>query len=141
MFNYKLNQTITMTKTMKTLLVLSVLVILGFCGYYYVLHGGARDLASEETAFTVSSKSILDEFTTNSEASNKKYLEKAVAVKGKITSISGVEIVIDNTIICNLTEADSSVKKEDNVTVKGRVVGFDDLMGELKLDQCSILNN
>lgn len=130
-----------MTKTKKFLLTLLVLAILAFCGYYYVMHGGARDLASEETAFTVSSKSITDEFTTNVDLSNKKYLEKAVAIKGKITSISGLEVIIDNNIICTLKEMDSSVKKEDEVTVKGRVVGFDDLMSELKLDQCFILKN
>jgi hypothetical protein len=36
---------------------------------------------------------------------------------------------------------DSSIKKDQPVTVKGRVVGYDDLMAEIKLDQCSILNN
>ena len=130
-----------MTKTKKFLLTLLLLAILASCGYYYVMHGGARDLASEETAFTVSSKSITDEFTTNVDLSNKKYLEKAVAIKGKITSISGLEVIVDNNIICTLKEMDSSVKKEDEVTVKGRVVGFDDLMSELKLDQCFILKN
>jgi len=110
--------------------------ITGFTGYNYVMYGGARNLSSEETAFTVSSKSIANEFASNIEMSNKKYLEKAIAIKGTITKITGTEVIIDNSIICNLKDFDSSIMKNQVVTLKGRVVGYDDLMGELKLDQC-----
>jgi hypothetical protein len=130
-----------MTKMKKVLIAFAVIAVIAFCGYYYVMHGGARDLASENTDFTVTSKSITNEFVTNMDLSNKKYLEKAVAINGTITSISGLDVIIDNTVICSLKEADSSIKKDDKVTIKGRVVGFDDLMGELKLDQCFILKN
>lgn len=110
--------------------------ILGFTVYNYVLYGGARNLATEETVFTVSSKSIADEFASNIEMSNKKYLEKAIAIKGTITKITGTEVIIDNSIICNLKELDPSITKNQVIIMKGRVVGYDDLMGELKLDQC-----
>ena len=45
-------------------------------------------------------------------------------------------MIIDNSIICNLKELDPSITKDQVITLKGRVVGYDDLMGELKLDQC-----
>ena len=32
----------------------------------------------------------------------------------------------------------STVIAGKNVSVKGRVIGFDDLMGEIKLDECVI---
>lgn len=115
---------------------LLVIALLGASSYYYVMHGGARNLSSEETAFTVSSKNITQEFATNIEVSNKKYLEKAIAIKGIVTKITGKEIIIDNTIVCNLKELDATIQKDQAITLKGRVVGYDDLMGELKLDQC-----
>jgi hypothetical protein len=110
--------------------------IAAFTGYNYVMYGGARNLATEETAYTVSSKSIANEFATNIELSNKKYLEKAIAIQGTITKITGTQVIIDDTIICNLKELDPTITKNQVVTLKGRVVGYDDLMGELKLDQC-----
>jgi len=120
------------------IIVFSIVVIgiTGFTGYNYVMHGGARNLSSEETAFTVSSKNISNEFASNIEMSNKKYLEKAIAIKGTITKITGTEVIIDDSIICNLKDFDSTIQKNQVVTLKGRVVGYDDLMGELKLDQC-----
>jgi hypothetical protein len=35
-----------------------------------------------------------------------------------------------------MNEVDTTIKKNQKVTLKGRVVGYDDLMGEIKLDQC-----
>ena len=55
-----------MKKKMRiTALTIAIIAITGFTSYNYVMYGGARDLTSEQTDFTVSSKSILNEFTTN----------------------------------------------------------------------------
>jgi hypothetical protein len=120
---------------------LLLVALVGFTAFNYVMHGGARNLASEDTAFTVTSKNISTEFNANLEMSNKKYLEKAIAITGLVTAVNDTVVTLDNTIICNLKSPDSSIKKDQAVTVKGRVVGFDDLMGELKLDQCFIIKN
>ena len=123
-------------KKSRIIISLVIISLLGLFTYQYVMHGGARDLSTEKAEFTLSSKAILDEFTTNQELSNKKYLEKAVAVKGTITDVNSTQIIVDNAIICILKNPNSTLVKNQTVTVKGRVVGFDDLMGELKLDQC-----
>ena len=112
------------------------IVILAIVGYYYVMHGGERNLLNEETAFTIYSKKISDEFASNVDASNKKYLDKATAITGIVTNVNGKEVILDNSIICNLKEVDATIQKNQKVTLKGRVVGYDDLMGEIKLDQC-----
>jgi len=126
-----------MNKKFKTIIFSIVVIgIIAFTGFNYVMYGGARNLSTEETAFIVSSKGITNEFAANIEGSNKKYLEKAIAIKGTITKITGNEVIIDNSIVCNLKNFDATIQKNQIVTLKGRVVGYDDLMGELKLDQC-----
>jgi len=126
-----------MNKKFRTIIFSIVVVgIAAFTGFNYVMYGGARNLSAEETAFAVTSKNISNEFASNIDASNKKYLEKAIAIKGTITKITGNEVIIDNSIICNLKDFDSTIQKDQIITLKGRVVGYDDLMGELKLDQC-----
>ena len=126
-----------MNKKIKIILFSIVaLGIAAFGGFYYIMHGGARNLLNEDAAYTVSSKTITTEFSSNVDLANKKYLEKAIVIKGTVTKITGKEIIIDNTIICNLKELDSSIQKNQVITLKGRVVGYDDLMGEIKLDQC-----
>ena len=128
-----------MSKKVKIIGILFLAVLLvGFFVFNYVFHGGARDLATEEAVFTVTSKDITAEFTANVPAATKKYSDKAIAISGTVTAITDSIVTIDNTIICNFKTPDTTIKNNQNVTIKGRLVGFDDLMGELKLDQCSI---
>lgn len=117
-------------------LVLLLLMVIGVSAFNYVMHGGARDLSRETASFKVSSKAISIEFTQNTVAANAKYLEKAVAIEGTVIDVNSKQIILDNGIVCSLMQANSNVKVNQKITIKGRVVGFDDLMGEIKLDQC-----
>ncbi len=132
-----------MKKKNKIVVVLILLVIAGVVAFpyvknYLVYSYGKRDVQSEAAAFTITTKNIVAEFTANTEASNKKYLEKPVAVSGTITSVNNKEVILDESVNCNLIAADASLKEGQAVTIKGRVVGYDDLLGELKLDQCNL---
>lgn len=130
-------------KYKKVIIVLAILAVLGYFTLpmikdYMVNNLGKRDIQSEEAAFTLKTKDIVAEFTTNEAAANKKYLEKPVALSGSITSVNAKEVIIDEVAICNFTTADATLKVGQTITVKGRVVGYDDLFGGLNLDQCSI---
>lgn len=128
---------------MKKTIIITTLVIsvFGVLGYYYVLYGGARDVSTEEAVYTISSTNIKNEFDSNIEKSNSKYLEKAIAIKGIVSKTTPKQVIMDNTIICDLKVPDPSIKKGQQLTLKGRFVGYDDLMGELKLDECLVINN
>lgn len=128
---------------MKKKVILTALVItaFGIFGYCYVWYSGARNVSAEDAVFNVSSKSIIAEYDADIDKSNTKYLEKAIAIKGIVSKTNQKQAIIDNTIVCDLKESDSSIKEGQQVTLKGRVVGYDDLMGELKLDECSVINN
>ncbi len=125
-----------MKKSRIIALFLLVAAIVGVSTYNYVMHGGARDLSEEATNFSVSSKVLADAFTKNTALANTKYLEKAVAVSGIVTDAKAKEITLDNGIVCSLKKSDASIKVNQAITIKGRVVGYDDLMEEIKLDQC-----
>jgi hypothetical protein len=120
---------------------LLLVVLLVAISINYVFHGGARDLATEQTEFNVSSKDIILEFASNITTATNKYSDKAISISGKVTAVSDSVVTIDHTIICNFKSPDTSIKNDQLISVKGRLVGFDDLMGELKLDQCSIIKN
>ena len=127
-----------MSKKTKIIAFLLVIVLVASFTWLYVFYGGARDLASEESEFTLSSKVITGEFASDVAKATLKYSDKAIVISGKVTAVSDSTVTIDNTIICNFKIPDASIKNEQSISVKGRLVGFDDLMGELKLDQCSI---
>lgn len=117
---------------------IAVVAVGFFAARYYAYNAGRRDIQSEEIAFAKGAKNITQEFTSNTDASNRKYLEKPVAVSGKVTMVNNTEVIIDNSVNCSLSTPDNSIKNGQNITLKGRVVGFDDLLGEVKMDQCNL---
>ncbi|MDT7832622.1 hypothetical protein RQM59_09535 [Flavobacteriaceae bacterium S356] len=65
---------------------------------------------------------------------------KVVSLMGKITSKDDKGITLSNQIYCQFRDdVDSSLLNVGSeITLKGRVIGYDDLLEELKLDQCII---
>ena len=127
--------------TKKTKIVLASILGLGlvlFVAYKIMLTSGARDLETEKTAFTVSTKEIINEFATDTSATSK-YLNKAIEIKGVVTQIEDKQLILDGVVICAMKENVTTENKDKQVTIKGRFLGYDDLMGELKLDECSII--
>ncbi len=100
--------------------------------------GGARDLEKETSDFSVSAIAIFGEFTTNSETATTKYLNKAVEITGKVTNVTQNVITLDHKVSCQL-QVSEKVVVNSQVKIKGRVTGYDDLLEELKLDQCLIV--
>lgn len=115
-----------------------VLIITTVIGYNYV-YQDHRDIESEQTEFTMSSVEINQLFSKNSVAAEQKFLNKTIEVSGLITDINSNDITIDDTIFCQFSNnLETSLNKNEKVKIKGRVIGYDDLLEQVKLDQCSI---
>lgn len=130
-----------MNKVIKRI-VLSVvlLALLGFLGYQYALTAGSRNLESEAAAFELMSKTWKQEFISNPDVATKKYINKAVEVTGIVAAIDQNVLTLEDGISCQFT-AVGSIKKGDKIKIKGRVTGYDDLLEEVKMDQCLVPTN
>lgn len=126
---------------MKKLIILVIVCIIGgYFGYKYIMTGGERNLETENSAFVVSSSTIYDEFLSNPELSTTKYLNKAIEISGKVSAYENNLVTLDGKISC-LLKTNEKVVLNTSIVIKGRVTGFDDLLEELKLDQCIIIND
>lgn len=122
-----------------TLGILVIIVIAAFAGYKYVMTGGARHVEDEDAAYTLTAEQLAKEFSENEPAASAKYLNKAVTLTGKITLAEGNTATLGSNIICTLQDSTAQAPASGAETaIKGRVVGYDDLMQEVRLDECSI---
>lgn len=120
-------------------IVVAVILISGLLyGYYGFLYKPARDINSESSAFSVPADGLAGEYAANMKSADSKYLNQAIEIKGKVTEIRDSLIILDSKVVCgfDVKPADAAINK--NITVKGRCIGFDELFGEVKLDQCTI---
>ena len=75
---------------------------------------------------------------------NLKFLDKILLVSGPVTKLNSRLVIIGDNIVCSLDSShvlDTSIKLYDEISVRGRCIGYDDLFGEVKIDHCFIIRN
>lgn len=128
-----------MNKKIKNIIaILAVILISVFVIYKLMLKNAERNIETEKALFTVTSKSINEEFSNDTAVSTTKYQDKTIEITGIVTDVVDKQLILDGIIICETNENANPESKNKKITVKGRFVGYDDLMGELKMDQCNV---
>jgi hypothetical protein len=129
-------------KKYKIIIVL-LLVLGGLIGGYFYIYKEHRDIAKEEGVYHVTANDIFLEYKSNESQADIKYLDKTITISGKISTI-GFEtnsIVLDEKLFATFSEdIPRSLKEGNDIIIKGRLIGYDSLLEEIKLDQCIIVN-
>jgi hypothetical protein len=114
-----------------------IVVITLFYLYNYVLYKSQRNISSEVPSYELESTVLANEYTSNSQIADQKYLNKTIVVKGKVTEVEDSLLVLDKKIFCKMNKKMTKNLNNDEVSVKGRCIGYDDLFEIIQLDQCS----
>lgn len=118
---------------------LIIICITALCVYNY-MYKEHRDIASEKVDFTVKSQQLNKAMSTSSSAM--KYVDKVIQINGTITSVEQNSILLDETIQVDFNQQEvSKLSLNSQVIVKGRCVGYDDLLEVVKIDQATIITN
>ena len=126
----------------KLILFIISICVLGVLGYLYI-NQDHRNISEEKPSLSIEAEKLIKEFQNNSKENELKYLNNTIQIQGELTGIQEKSLVIENNIYCEFDETPSISKttKGTSITIKGRLIGFDDLLGELKLDQCTVITN
>jgi hypothetical protein len=120
----------------KILLALLAIVAIGGAIGFYLYNKPAERTVSADAEFTVQAPALFSEFENNEGQANSKYLNKVVAVQGKVLSIAkgdsaGVSITLEAGsemfgVSCLVPEVGetANLKEGDNITVKGLCTGM-----------------
>lgn len=124
-------------------IILTIIVILAVAGtgVYFYMYKDHRDISSEDAAHKVTVAQLQKEFSENDSISNKKYLDQTIEVYGKITSVDSDAhaIMLDEKLSARLKDSTAGgFEVGKTLKMKGRFVGYDDLLEEFQLDQATI---
>ena len=123
---------------------LKIFIAIVFLGLIYILFQyfkPQRDIANEEATAQVTSSYLLDDFSKNLNNANAKYLNKTIEVSGKVTSVDGDLVSLDEVVSCIMSKNQNLPKVGDQVVVKGKLIGFEnDILTEIKVSECVIKN-
>ena len=110
---------------------------------YAVWNKPHKNYSNTKPNITIDSSNFINEFKTNSTLATEKYLNQIILVKGNVTDRLTKSVVLNNGIVCTLDSSSLKalglIQINNEVSIKGRFVGFDDLFEEIRLDHCFIM--
>lgn len=126
----------------KTVIIFISLTLFGFLSIYFYAYKEHRDIASEEASFSLDANVLIQDFTLNIDLAVKKYTNQTLNIHGLVThlDIKNKIIMMDESISVQGIQNISAIKKDQKITIKGRLVGYDDLLNEIVIDQANIQN-
>ena len=125
-----------MNLSKKNKLIILVIVIglgVGLSAYNYIMKPPTTIEAKK-----VDFKGNADTFITMVQENASAWLDKVVILEGVITSKDDSGITINNQIYCQFKDRLKIGSAQQKLKIKGRFIGYDDLLEEIKLDQCII---
>ena len=122
----------------KNKLILTFLFVLGMIGFafYTLAIESPTSIENRKVDFTGSADELLLKITDHTE----EWQDKIVVVSGEVSSSDDKGIMLSRKIYCQLKQVTDlqKINPSNNISLKGRIIGYDDLLEELKLDQCII---
>jgi hypothetical protein len=127
--------------TKKILITLSLFLLIGISVYFYT-YKRHRDISTETADYIVTVSGLEKEFTLNDSLAYTKYQNKTIELTAEVTTIdtSSKGIVIGEKIFATFKDSlPKGIESGKTLKIKGRFLGYDELLEEFKIDQCSIV--
>jgi hypothetical protein len=119
--------------------IIVLLVTVSIITYLYV-YKDHRDISNTTTFKSFTATELMHVFTDANPENDKEVLDQVIEITGEITDLSKGSITVNNNIFIILME-EESVQMDQLITIKGRCLGYDDLLEEIKIDQASLITN
>ncbi|MFC4390003.1 hypothetical protein [Flavobacterium quisquiliarum] len=126
----------------KILIAISLFIIIGISAYLF-LYKGHRDVESETADYAVTVSGLEREFTSNDSLAYIKYQDKTIELSARVTSIdkAGNGIVMGEKVFVTFKgRLPQNIISGKTLKIKGRFLGYDELLQEFKIDQSSVVH-
>ena len=112
-----------------------IILILMAIGFYYYAYKDHRDIAIEGAVYTDKAVALKDSILQNNEA----FLNQTVAVSGVVTFIDDNSITLNDALVAQFATGHNA-QLNQQLTLKGRCIGYDDLFEVAVLDQSTLMD-
>ena len=126
----------------KAIPLLVAALVAGFILGYSMYNKPHRDYASEEVAKSWSSAELVEWHTSHPELEHAQWQDQVMRVSGNVASVSELGVVLSPGVVATWEEGHQpATAPEGALTIQGRLVGFDDLFGEVRIDHAIIVHD
>lgn len=115
-------------------------VLLLGSGYFY-LYKGHRNIGEEDVDYSLTCEQFKREYRNGIVITTAKYLDKVIELEGKVTDVENSSLILDSVVLCYADSITmSQVRLGTIIKVKGRSIGYDELLEYIKLDFTTLVN-
>lgn len=109
-------------------------------GFAYMMYNKPhKDYASEEVAKSWTADELVDWYTSHPAEEHAQWQDQVIGVTGEVSSADDRGVILAPGVVVTWEAgAAPDAAPSGQVSVKGRVVGFDDLFGEVRLDHARL---
>ncbi len=126
----------------KKLLIFAFLLATGATIIYFYMYKEHRNIATETADYTITVPDLQKEFLINDNVAYQKYQDKTIQIIGTISSTDDTNktIIVDDKLLATfLDKLSEDLVVGKQITIKGRFLGYDDLVEEFKIDQATVV--
>ncbi|MEY3009839.1 MAG: hypothetical protein RLZZ314_481 [Bacteroidota bacterium] len=125
-----------MNQRMKQMLTIALLgALVGGIAAFFMYNKPHKDYAAAEVAKAWTSEELVVWHAEHDASMHSTWSEQVVEVTGPVSEWTSDGVILAPGVVVVWAEGESAPDtKANNVTVKGRIVGYDDLFGEVRLD-------
>ena len=119
-----------------------ILLVAAIAIYRYT-YQDHRDISSEKATYVVSIPELKKEFASNDSLAFAKYQDQTIELTAKITAVDleNKAAVLDNSVFATFNDSlPKDIVSGKTQKIKGRFLGYDELLEEFKMDQSSIIH-
>ncbi|MDJ0645459.1 MAG: hypothetical protein QNJ57_05675 [Flavobacteriaceae bacterium] len=114
--------------------------LIGAYALYQYMYKEHRDIATEKIDFVLNPTALSETMSDAQKAPE--YTDKVIQTYGKVTSIEQNSVILDDQVQVNFTTHNiNNIKPGNELHIKGRCIGYDDLLELVKIDQATRINN
>lgn len=123
------------------LYIIALFILVLYFGYNYV-YQDHRNIETESADFVTEASALSEAFILSPEQSELKYINKTIEVSGIISDLNQTDLTLNESVFCQFnSDIKPPQKTNTKIKIKGRCIGYDDLLEQIKLDQCSVIEN
>ena len=118
------------------IILLPLVLLMGFF-YFFTYRKTHTDWTEIKPQISLSAKELLQRY----QISEKNNLNNIVVqVSGMVTALEDSLYILDKAVVCKpASDIKFNINKKEFVTVKGRCLGYDDLLMEVRLDHVVVI--
>ena len=117
--------------------VFSIFILLVFKKYIYKKH---ENISLKNPDLVISADKLYYDFINFTDSSNSKYLNKIIIIDGNLISLDDRNILLSPGISILLEKSTTEINRKEEIKIKGRCLGFDNILMEVKIDKATLIN-